>query len=158
MAIKFSYITWSSVEKSCAKLGDMIKKDFEPDVLVGISRGGLVPVRLLSDKLGNSNIGIMRVVFYKGAGKTIGFPKIVQPLNIDVKGKKVLVVDDIVDTGMSMQVAIDHIKRRGAKEIRVAVIDYKQSSSIKPHYYANKASKWIVYPWMKEETKRERIK
>lgn len=158
MAKKYYYPTWNSIEKSCIKLASMIKKDFKPDVLVGISRGGLVPLRLLSDLLDNSNIGIMRIVFYKEAGKTMEFPKITQPLNVDVKGKKVLVVDDIVDTGMSMQVALDHVKRMGAKEVRIAVINYKLSSAIKPDYYAEKASGWIVYPWMKEETKREKSK
>lgn len=152
--MKFKKISWSKIERMCKKLAEKIK-DYNPDWLIGISRGGLIPVRLLSDYLNISNVAIIRIEFYKTINQTSDFPQITQPLQVDVKDKKILVVDDVVDTGMSIAVAKEHIKRAGAKEVRVASLHYKPKSNLKPDYFIEETESWIVYPWEKEETKRE---
>lgn len=152
--MKIEYISWNDTVKLCDTLAKKVEK-YEPDVLVGISRGGLVPVRLLSDILGNKNIAVIKVEFYKSIGKTRDIPRITQELNYDVEGKRVLLVDDIADTGRSIVIAKDHVKRKGAKEIKVATLHYKTISSVKPDYYIKKTKSWIVYPWEIHETKKE---
>jgi len=90
--MEFLYLSWDKAAQLCEQLSERI--DFVPDMLVGISRGGLVPVRILSDKMGVSEIGILGIGFYKSVNQTFEFPRITQELSKDVEGKKVLVVDD----------------------------------------------------------------
>lgn len=148
------YPTWGDIERMCLTLADKVK-DYKPDVLVGISRGGLVPVRLLSDVLDNFNIAIMKIEFYKSMGKTERAPVITQPLNVDLKGKKVLIVDDVADTGSSLIAARDHVKNLGADEIRIATLHYKPESKLKPDFFIEETEAWVVYPWERKEAERE---
>jgi hypoxanthine phosphoribosyltransferase len=152
--MKFLYLEWKDIEELVEGLADKMD-GFNPDVLIGISRGGLVPVRLLSDYLNNPNVAIFRIEFYKGIGQTNEKPEITHPLTIDVKGKKVLIVDDVSDSGKSLIVAKEYIEKLGAKEVRIATLHYKPRSSFKPDYYVGETDAWIVYPWEKKEAKRE---
>jgi hypoxanthine phosphoribosyltransferase len=89
----------------------------------------------------------MQVEFYTGINMKTKDPKVVIPLNADVKGLRVLVVDDVSDSGGSLQVALDHVKSRGASEVRVATLHIKPWTAFHPHYYAEEVDDWIVYPW-----------
>ncbi|MFH2106346.1 MAG: phosphoribosyltransferase [Candidatus Micrarchaeota archaeon] len=152
--MEFLSLSWEQMEKLCENIANKVKK-YEPDILIGVSRGGLVPVRILSDVLDNRNVAIIKIEFYKTINETHGFPKVTQPLALDVKGKKVLVVDDVSDTGRSLAVAKDYLARHGAKEIRFATLHYKPKSIFKPDYFIDTTDKWIVYPWEVRETERE---
>ena len=147
--------SWREIASYSKQLCKRIKKEYKPEILVGISRGGLVPVRLFSDYLDNYNVGIIRVVFYKGINEREKEPKIEQPLTIEIKNKKVLLVDDVADTGQSLKVAIEYIKSLEPKEVKVACLYYKPNSVFKPEYYAETTSAWIDYPWEHEETKKK---
>jgi len=152
--MKFLHISWSKTQKLCEKLAKKVKT-YSPEVLVGVSRGGLVPVRLLSDILNIKSVGVMRIEFYTSLGERMDFPKITQDVSLDLNGKRVLVVDDISDTGRSLQVAKDHLKRKGAKEVKFATLHFKPHSIFKPDFYIDETDKWIVYPWEVNEVKRE---
>ena len=146
-------INWDTAVEYCEQLAHKI--DFKPDVIVGISRGGLVPARILSDILNNKNLAVLGIIFYKGVGARTKSPQITQDLTKDLKGKKVLVVDDVSDTGKSLIVAKDYIANKGASEIKVATLHYKPHSKFKPDYYIRTTDAWIVYPWERHEVERE---
>lgn len=152
--MEYIYPTWDDIERMCEQLGKKCST-FNPEILIGISRGGLVPVRILSDILDNKNIAIMKIEFYKSIGQTKDFPTITQPLSTDVNKKNVLIVDDVADTGRSLAVAKEHIKGKKARDVKIAVLHYKPSSIVNPDYYIQKTTAWIVYPWEKREVKRE---
>ncbi len=146
-------LTWDVAIAYCERLAAAI--DFRPDVIVGISRGGLVPARVLSDIMGVGTVGILGIVFYKGVGKTARFPEITQELTMDLAGKKVLIVDDVADSGRSLAVAKEYVVRKGAGEVRAATIHYKPGSIFRPDYFVAETTAWIVYPWEAHETERE---
>ncbi len=145
---------WKKIEGMCRALAKKVLP-YKPDWLVGISRGGLVPVRLLSDYLDNRNVAVMRIEFYKTIGETREFPKVSQLLQVDVGGKKVLIVDDVADTGMSLAVAKEHVKRAGAAAVKIAVLHYKPASALRPDFFMESTDAWIIYPWEVKETEEE---
>jgi hypothetical protein len=72
------------------------------------------------------------------------------PLNTDLTGRRVLLVDDVSDSGDTFRVALAHLATRGqAAEIRTAVLHHKIVSPYVPHYYAQRVVKWrwLIYPW-----------
>jgi hypoxanthine phosphoribosyltransferase len=89
---------------------------------------------------------------YTGVEQRRGTPEIVYPLNADVPDLKVLVVDDVSDSGNSLKAAREHVLERGASEARVATLHVKPWSNFRPHYYAEEVEAWVVYPWEPMET------
>ncbi|HID17592.1 TPA: phosphoribosyltransferase, partial [Candidatus Bathyarchaeota archaeon] len=106
----------------CIKLADKIKGRFSPDVIVGIARGGWIPARILSDLLENPNVASVRVEFYVDVGKTAETPRITQGVSVPLEGKKVLVVDDVADTGKSLRAVLRYLEELGAKEVKAATL------------------------------------
>jgi len=141
------------------KLTEKIRKDgFKPDIIVGVSRGGWPPARFLSDLLDNPNLANVKAEFYLGVAETKGEPTLTQPVSTDVVGKRVLVVDEIADTGKSLKLIKEHLTERGAEEIKIVTIYYKPWSIIKPDYYEKETSRWVVFPWEIKETVRKIVK
>jgi hypoxanthine phosphoribosyltransferase len=150
--------TWEQIYEMLLNLASRIRKDcFEPDVILGVSRGGWPPARVLSDLLENPELANVKTEFYMGVAETKGEPTITQPVSIPVQDKKVLVVDEIADTGKSLQLIQSHLKKQGASEIKIATIYYKPWSVVTPDYYEKESSAWIVFPWERKETVRKLI-
>lgn len=147
-------ISWKGVGEYSGRLARKMK-GFRPDVIVAIARGGLVPARLLADELDVRTITVLGVSFQKNIRRTAGFPSISQESALELRGKKVLVVDDVADIGRSLLVAKDYALRRGASEAKTAALHYKPNPMFKPDYYAELAEGWIIYPWEEKEMKKE---
>jgi hypothetical protein len=75
-----------------------------------------------------------------------------------IADKKVLVVDEVADTGKSLKLVKEHIIEKGATEVKIATVYYKPWSIVKPDYYERETSKWIVFPWEIKETVRKLVK
>ena len=152
--MEFLRISWEDGAKLCEELVHKAK-DYRPDVLVGVSRGGLVPLRIFSDMLGIKRIGVLGIQFYKKIGETSDFPEITHEMPLKIDGKKVLIIDDVADTGKSLAEAIKCISNKKPSEIRTATLHYKPTSEIKPDYFIDTTTAWIIYPWERHEAERE---
>src|SRR5438128_7856214 len=103
---KYVAPTWDEVYVMMIELARQIKSSgYSPQVIVGLSRGGWPPARVMSDLLENPNLANMKVEFYKNIGVTAQRPNITCTLTSDVIGKRVLVVDDVADSGQRLPVA-----------------------------------------------------
>ena len=153
--VEYEVPTWNQIYAILIKQAECICNNFKPDVIVGISRGGWIPARVLSDLLDNPNLANVRTESYTGIGRATDQPILTQEVSMDVKGKKVLLVDEIADSGQSLKLIIDHINQQGASEVKTATLYYKPSSIIKPDYYEKETSKWIIFPWDTKEALKE---
>jgi|GEM_PF-144435 len=151
--IKIIALKWDTLYWDTVKLSEKIlSQAYKPDIIVAIARGGWIIGRLLSDLLEQSNLVSVRIEFYDDIGKTKSYPKILQPIEYDIKGLRVLIVDDIVDTGNTLLVAVQHAIDLGAKEVKTATIYYKPWSKIKPDFYVKTTDSWIIFPHEIKET------
>jgi hypoxanthine phosphoribosyltransferase len=124
---------------------------------VGVSRGGLIPARILTDILEAPQLETLQIEFYVDIAQTTLEPKLKQPLTTKVAAKKALLVDDIADTGKSLQLAKTHLQMQGAAEIKTATLYFKPQSSLTPDFYEKQTDNWIVFPWDTKETLRKII-
>jgi len=148
--------SWDQIYSLVLNLAEKIRNsNFVPDIIVGVSRGGWVPARILSDLLENSNLANVTTEFYVGIGQTKQEPVITQPVSVSVRAKKLLIVDDIADTGESLKVVTAHLAEHGASEIKVATIYYKEFSVTLPDFYEKQVDSWVVFPWERKETTRK---
>jgi len=144
--------TWDQIYEMLVEIALRIKKSqFQPDLIVGVSRGGWAPGRILSDLLANSHTANIKIEFYTGIGTTARKPIVTQPISENISKKHILVVDDVADTGESMLVALDHVRERGADGIKTATIFHKPHSKFKPDFFAESTANWIIFPWERLE-------
>ena len=133
----------------------ILKSCFNPDLIVGVSRGGWVPARVLSDLLENRNLTDARVESYSSLDNHVDAPSLTQTVFPCVTGKRVLIVDDVADSGSSLNLVKGHVLGKDAKEAKIATLYYKPWSTVKPDYYEKQTKRWIVFPWDMKETIRK---
>jgi len=149
----FEVPTWNGVYEMLLELAERIRSDgFRPDIIVGISRGGWLPARVLSDLLENPYITSVGAEFYVGVYETNSEPRLTQQIPVSVFDKRVLLVDDVVDTGKSVLLIRDHLARQGTKETKILTLYFKPWSVVKPDFYSRETRDWIVFPWEVRET------
>ncbi len=161
MNIKCLQYTWDDIIKLCDELAKKIKKSgYKPDVIVAVARGGWIPGRILCDHLEIRELYSVKTEHWGIVATQTGEVRITQPLNVDLSGKKVLIVDDVADTGETIKVVLDHVKSFSPADVKIAVIDYKKTSTFTPDYYAALMEdwKWIVYPWSLREDIKDLLK
>jgi hypoxanthine phosphoribosyltransferase len=151
--------SWDRVYEMLVEMALRIRKSgFKPDIIVGVSRGGWAPGRILSDLLDNTHTVNLKIEFYVGIGKTAHRPIVTQPIGEDISGKRVLVVDDVSDTGESLKVAMEHMLEKGAAGVKTVTVYFKPHSTFKPDFFADSTSDWIIFPWERLEATKLLIK
>lgn len=154
--LEFEIPSWEQIYEALLNLANRIREnDFKADVIVGVSRGGWPPARIMSDLLENPELANVRAEFYLGVAKTKGDPVITQHVSTSVTDKKVLIVDEVADTGKSLRLVKSHLEEQGATEVKIMTIYYKPWSIVVPDWYAKETSCWIVFPWERKETVRQ---
>jgi len=157
--LEFEIPTWEKIYELLLNLAQKIRRaKYRPEVIVGISRGGWPPARIMSDLLELSEMANVRTDFYLGPAETKGDPVLTQPVSMPVKGKRVLVVDDVADSGKSLALVKSHLKEEGATEVKIATIYYKPWSIVEPEWFERKTTRWIIFPWERKETVKKVIR
>lgn len=119
------------------------------DVIIGISRGGLPPARMICDFLNIETLTSIQVRHYTGGGKKMDQLEVTDPVDIDLRDKSVLIVDDVNDSGKTLRMAHDHISALGPSLIRTAVLHEKSNTSFNADYTGSDLTewKWLIYQW-----------
>ena len=121
---------------------------FRPDIILAIARGGLFVAGALGYALSVKNLHVMNVEFYNGIGTTLEMPVMLPPVPsaVDFSAKKVLIADDVADTGRTLELVRNFVSGQVA-EVRAAVIYEKAQSLIKSDYVWRRTDAWINFPW-----------
>ena len=140
---------WDLFEKLAKKVANkIISTNFHPGLIIGLARGGWVLSRMLCDYLGIKDLISLKVEHWGITATPDGEAHIKYPFNVDLSGKKVLIVDDITDTGESLKIAYDHVNSFNPKEIRTATLRHIKGSKFIPDYYGEEiAWRWVIFPW-----------
>jgi uncharacterized protein len=145
-------LSWTEFPVGVRELaGQVIASGFQPDVVVAVARGGLVPGGAVAYALGTRGIGTMNIEFYTDIGQTLDDPRVLPPLmdTSELSGSKVLVVDDVADSGRTLELVMRLLEQHGC-EARSAVLYTKPSSVFAPDYSWRETDLWITFPWAAE--------
>jgi len=157
--VKVRFISWAEgITLSEALARRVQESGFRPDVIVAISRGGLVPARIISDVLGVDDVITIGVKYWSLAQRRAERPIFYHGVEPGViRDRKTLVVDEVADTGHTLMFAKNLLDLIGAAEVKTAVLHLKTTSRFTPDYYAEKIEEWvwISYPWSRYEDLRE---
>ena len=146
-------LSWEQTEEAVDQLANRIKiSGFKPDYVIGITTGGLIPLYFLAKKLDVDSILTVSATSYEGdEQKTL---RITYLPEIDLRGKRVLLVDEIADTGNSLKAVSDAVvSKYGVGELKTATLAVnKDRCKFYPDYYVlTEQGEWLVFPWEKED-------
>ena len=127
--------TPEQIKSRVKELGQQISRDFagEEVVLVGILKGAVIFFADLAREISLPvRMDFMAISSYGSATKTSGVVRILKDLDKDITGRNVIIVEDIVDSGMSLAFLKENLISRGAKALRVCVLLDKPEGAIYP--------------------------
>ena len=142
-------LTWAAFGDAARELARMIAADsFCPDIVLAIARGGLFVAGALGYALSVKNLYSLNVEFYNGVGSTLDMPVMLPPVPsaVDFSEKRVLIADDVADTGKTLELVRGFVADHVA-EVRSAVVYEKPGSLVKCDYVWKRTAAWINFPW-----------
>jgi len=149
--LRFIAPDWCKIYEMLRALSrEILERELNPDIIVGIAMGGLIPAVVLADLLG-LEVDAVGAKFYRGVGEKRDRPHITQDVSVDLKGKTVLLVDDVADSGRTLKVVRDYVLARGARGLVICTLHYKPWSIVRPDIHVEETEAWIIYPWDRNE-------
>ncbi|MHC6176093.1 phosphoribosyltransferase [Glutamicibacter endophyticus] len=142
-------LTWDTFGEASRELAQtVVDSGFEPDVVVAIARGGLLLAGSISYALGVKACGALNVEFYTGIGTVLPEPVVLPPMLDEghLRDKKVLLVDDVSDSGRTLAKVVDLIGNWGA-EVKTVCLYTKPRTILAPDFEWRRTDKWITFPW-----------
>jgi uncharacterized protein len=141
------HVEWPLFGELSRALALKVAREYDPEVVVGVATAGVVPGAVIAAMLGCEFHSIM--VSRKFRAETIRqTPAVFGAAPGEVKGRRVLIVDETCDSGETLRLAVASIVNAGATEVRTAVAF--RTGSYEPDFHALATASTIVLPWDRE--------
>ena len=127
---------------------DVLHSDFDPEVVIAIARGGLLLAGAIAYALDVKSCGALNVEFYSGVNERLPEPIMLPPMldEPSLAGKRVLLVDDVSDSGRTLAMVVTLLRAAGA-DVRSVVLYTKPGTAHVPDFTWRNTSRWIAFPW-----------
>jgi uncharacterized protein len=143
----YLYLTWDEMGQICFNLAKKIlSTNANYDRLVALAKGGWTMARAIADYLAIDKVASIQYGFYTDIATKEDSPTLKQSLPISVDGERLLVFDDVADSGGTLKAATTYLKNCGAASLSTATLFFKPQSKFKPNFYTEKTSAWIIFP------------
>src|SRR3954449_894443 len=146
-------MTWEELGRGARELAQAVADDgYRPDIVLAIARGGLLVAGALGYALDVKNTFTMNVEFYTGIDERLPMPMLLPPVPdlVDFAETRVLIADDVADTGATLQLVQEFCEGKVA-EVRCAVLYEKPRSEVKCEYVWRRTDRWITFPWSAQD-------
>ena len=142
-------MTWNDLGAAVEDLAMQIHTSgFSPDAVLALARGGLPVGGALAYSLGVKNMATLNVEFYTGVEERLAEPLLLPPVPdlALLRAERLLVVDDVADTGRTLALASRFCAEHVA-EVRTAVLYEKPHSVVHCDFVWRRTDRWINFPW-----------
>lgn len=142
-------LSWSLFGDAARELAQQVADSgFTPDLVLAIARGGLFVAGALGYALEVKNLHVINVEYYTGVDQRLEMPVVLPPVPsaVDLAGARVLVADDVADTGATLKLVRDFCQDHVA-DVRCAVVYEKPHSTVRCEYVWRRTDRWIEFPW-----------
>jgi uncharacterized protein len=152
--ISYLFLDWGELGALAYELSaQILSKNTQPyNRLIALATGGHTMSKALKDYLNIGKISSMQISFYTQIGQKAKTPVITQSIATDIQNERVLVFDDINDSGHTLEVAIDYLKLRGVKSVETATLLQKPHTQHPSTYFGQETKSWIIFPDEVRET------
>jgi hypothetical protein len=142
-------MTWEDFGAAVEDLATQVHDSgFDPDAVLALARGGLPPAGALAYALGVKNMATLNVEFYTGVDERLDEPLLLPPVPdlALLRAERLLVVDDVADTGRTLALARDFCAQHGP-DVRTTVLYEKPQSVVRCDFVWRRTDRWITFPW-----------
>ncbi|MFI9654607.1 phosphoribosyltransferase [Guyparkeria sp. GHLCS8-2] len=143
-------ITVEEVVAGADRLARMVRSSgYQPDTVIAVARGGFMPARFVCDFLGVSRLMSVKVQHYAAGAHAGRQARVTVPLGGPIEGEQVLVVDDVNDSGKTLQALRPYLDDLHPASVRTAVLHEKQVTACPADFVAERIRewRWMLYPW-----------
>jgi len=148
-AISYIAPSWQQLQAAIFALSQEIKQKNQHekpfDVIVAIASGSFPYAVMLQDFLEVDELLSIGIQTYSGINET-GDARFFQEISENIDGKKVLLFDDVTDSGKTMELALEYLETKGVTDVTTATLFHKPHSSYIPDYHVNQTTAWIIFP------------
>lgn len=155
--------SWDTVDTASRCISNWLsQQNFKPDIIIGIARGGWIPARLIADHLNVRTLLSLQVHYYKrGQTSTIQAPEVLNQLALrPTNAKRMLIVDDIYDSGKTLKTVKQYIQAQGVHDFKIVTLATKEpekkTRNVLDFAAVSTFAAWVVFPWDSREFKEER--
>lgn len=138
-------LTWAQFDRKVQALGRAVKKDWDPDVVVGVAHGGVFVGGALAPLIGCEFFPV-RISRRSRDRAPAGSPRMFGEMPKELKGRKVLVVDDVVSSGDTLELAVALAKKVGATEVQTCTL-LARPDGYAPRWISEETEEFWVFPW-----------
>lgn len=145
-------MSWPQLGEASRHLAEEIHAGgYDPTIILGIARGGLLPAAALGYSLGVKNTFTLSVEFYTGENERLEVPLMLPPVPelVHLADERVLIVDDVNDTGATLQ-AVERFCAGRVAATQTAVLYEKPHSAVRCTHVWRRTERWITFPWSSE--------
>jgi hypoxanthine phosphoribosyltransferase len=151
-SFKCRILSWNEIAKwTEAVANDIDDNGYRPTVVIGLTRGGWIPARLICDHLRVKKLYAVKTEHWGITGNMDGKALLTQELNTSIEGENVLIVDDITETGESLGLAVEHVKQLSPADVKAATLLSFTYTKLVPDYYEVEVAEddwtWFIFPW-----------
>lgn len=148
-AVEREVLSWSDFADASRYLAtEVLQRGFEPDFVIAIARGGLLLAGAISYALGTKACGALNVEFYTGVNQRLPEPVLLPPMldGTAIARKRVLLVDDVSDSGRTLDLVVGLLEKSGA-QVRTVCLYSKPRTRREPDFVWRTTDRWITFPW-----------
>lgn len=150
---EYEFYSWENLGQDVFDLAkQLIEADKEFDRIVALAKGGLTFARSLVDFLQLKAISSIQIEFYSNINQTHPTPVITQSLPVSVRDERILIFDDIVDSGETMKLATEYLQHHGTRSITTAALLKKPWTEFPVEFTARSSQAWVIFPNEVRET------
>jgi hypoxanthine phosphoribosyltransferase len=139
-------VDWTMFGELCRALALKVARDYDPEVIVGIARAGVIPAAVVAS--------ILRVDFYSmrisrkdgGEEPVRQRPAVLSAAPRQVEGRRVLIVDEITTSGDTLRLALAAVRDARPREVRTAT-SFARTSGYQPDFSALTMDATVIFPW-----------
>lgn len=138
-------LTWEMFGELCRGLAMRAVQDYDPDLVIGIARAGVIPGAVIASIL-RCDFFSMTISRRERDERVRDRPAIFSTAPAQARNRRVLLVDEITTSGDTLRLALAAVRDVGPEEVRTAVT-FRRPRGYRPDYHALETDATIVFPW-----------
>jgi hypoxanthine phosphoribosyltransferase len=138
-------VDWAMFGELCRALALKVARDYHPEVIVGIARAGVIPAAVIASML-RLDFYSMKISRKEGDETVRDRPEVFSAAPRQVRGRRVLIVDEITTSGDTLRLALAAVRGVGPAEVRTAT-SFARTTGFQPDYSALTMDANVIFPW-----------
>ncbi|MFO7894901.1 MAG: phosphoribosyltransferase family protein [Longimicrobiales bacterium] len=138
-------LSWEVFGELCRALAVNVARSYEPELVVGIAKAGVIPGAVIASIL-RLDFFSLKISRRSGFEEVQDRPQLLSSAPREVRGKRVLIVDEICTTGETLRMALAAVRAENPAHVRTAT-SFVKSGQYKPDFFAVETDSTVIFPW-----------